>query len=134
MSSTTPQKSIYRSFGLKAGLMIAAIAFAAVASAAPTAPEGLDGVEFLRQGCPDLKVVDHGDWAETVCESTPNNPLVKRGGDHYWTYPEGNSYTAVVDSRWGTQRSVVLRGTWEEIVNQPQRCSGDGEFCFDVDG
>lgn len=116
-------------------LIVAAVAVAAVVSAAPPADLKQVAIERLKADCPGVKIVDHGNWAEATCD-LPGGPkrLSERGdGNHYWSYKQDMTYVAQVQSAWNTHRSLILSGnSWDAIRNQPKRCTGDGAFCFDV--
>ncbi|KAI8362980.1 hypothetical protein B0O80DRAFT_3545 [Mortierella sp. GBAus27b] len=121
-------------FSLKS-LIVAAVAVAAVVSAAPAVDHKQAAIEYLKADCPGVKIVDHGDWAEASCE-LPGGPkrLSERGdGHHYWSNKDGWTYVAQVQASWNTHRSLILSGnSWDAIRNQPKRCTGDGAFCFDI--
>lgn len=113
--------------------MVTACTLAVVVSAAPAVPASNSNViAALTKNCPELKVTDHGDWAEAICDRQTEHSLEKREAPHFFSFQQGESYVTVFEV--GTiSRNIVLYGkTWESIVDQPKRCTKDGDFCFDI--
>ncbi|KAF9987430.1 hypothetical protein BGZ65_003640 [Modicella reniformis] len=132
MSSARANMSVRRFFGLKQCFLAVAATLAIVVSAAPTKLDSPTGINAT-QNC---SVTNHADWTETSCDRQHIHNLgIESSNVHFFTH-KGNAddWTYVASFERDTfSRTIVLKGkAWDDMNNQPKRCTTDEVFCFDI--